>query len=1244
MRPPANNLGEHIKWLLNARAHIPPVGIPDKSAFAAATGVLGPVHGPVRVVDGPRDAWSGLEDVKAAAEPAAGRLPARAPAADRLPAQPPPPAAEPAMASRQLLCLDRESAADSSADAIKSSGELPNPPPLDAIASSASSTASFCTPKSDGRSSGSRPDDPFSSRIESMLSRKDIVTPVNQFNVSVLPSTVMTIDLTDDDNSNWEKDLSDGPRRRRRQSPQPSPSKRRKSGLGSSDFDSSPYSASKSSKFSGDGPIYEIYSSPHSEKLTPVAKTHKDVISDSDNDFDDDDFADEMELLQAEAENPALAAVSRYKQATPDEGLGPVPAAPAIAAALAMPVVAAAVAAAAPGAAMAESMATTAPAVAARPSMAPAENVRPAARPAAAVPAAPPPATAAGAAPTQARPAAKVAKAVASLPEPPRSALVPVQTNVPESSQWIDSMSRQELEFELQSLSFMRIDLLEQRLSVAEDPAKSDADKLAARARLCPEYERVSRLWMQCQLRLRQMRYERPAEPAAPAGRTDSFVPQTNYTSQATPAMREAARPVRAAAPSYAPVEYIDPDEYYEDDAYLADDIHEIEDDDFIADGYVPDEQPSSSNTDRPVRPAPETAYDFSFDIGSDYLGSSPVRPCLIDDDVQAVQMAPPAPTQSEPADPRELQYAWSGEVMTTLSSVFKLPGFRHNQLEAINATLAGRDVFVLMPTGGGKSLCYQLPALVRGGRTKGTTIVISPLISLMQDQVSHLLAKGIRASMINSRGDAEERKRAFQALMDGELNLLYISPEMLTSSAQIRRAIQQLHGQRQLARIVIDEAHCVSSWGHDFRPDYKQLGLFKKEYGDIPVMALTATANDRVQLDIRQNLGMVDCAFFKQSFNRPNLFYVVREKKKDVLGEIAELMKTKYPRKSGIIYCHSKNSCETTAKKLRQYGIRITHYHAGMNPDERLAVQEGWQQGRYQAICATVAFGMGIDKADVRYVVHYTLPRNLEGYYQETGRAGRDGSPSECVLYYAYRDAASMMTMIDRDKDIDYTTKEKQRSYLKQVIQYCENRIDCRRAQVLRYFNEAFEPAACAKTCDNCQNTAAAAYEETDVTEMAMQVIRLVQDVQHENVTMIYCMDIFRGAKTAKIQNAGHATAAGYAVGKAMERIDIERLFHKLVTEDALREFSIFNKAGYAASYIKAGPKAAQFLSGSRRLRMAFEVATRPAARPARPAPARTRSVSAPGTVGAAPAASRASRAAVSNAIRRRVARQRGA
>lgn len=544
--------------------------------------------------------------------------------------------------------------------------------------------------------------------------------------------------------------------------------------------------------------------------------------------------------------------------------------------------------------------------------------------------------------------------------------------------------------------------------------------------------------------------------------------------------------------------------------------------------------------------------------------------------------------------------HPWTPEVFAKLNEIFKLSSFRKNQLEAVNNTLAGRDTFVLMPTGGGKSLCYQLPAVVKSGKTRGTTIVVSPLISLMQDQVEHLWEKNIKAGMINSRGSAEEKKTTFNLFIDGFLDLVYLSPEMISASNQAKNAIDRLYKQGKLARVVVDEAHCVSSWGHDFRPDYKHLSYFKEHYPDIPVMALTATANDHVKMDIIHNLNLRDPLFLKQSFNRTNLFYEVLTKDKDHMKQIETMIRTKFRDQTGIIYCHSKNSCEQTSEKLINSGIKCAFYHAGMTPEDRLDIQKKWQQGTIKVICATIAFGMGIDKADVRFVIHLTLPRTLEGYYQETGRAGRDGNYSYCIMYYSFRDARTLQTMISRDKDLDRIGKEKHSTKLRQVIQYCENSTDCRRQQVLQYFNEEFDKKDCEKNCDNCQKgTDASTMYEKDVTEYAKKMTQLVESLQDQRVTLIYCQDIFKGSKSSKITSAGHDSLPQHGGGKDLEKVDIERIAFHLIAEKILEEFSVFNAAGFASSYIRIGPESSRLLNNRKKIIMTFSTRSKRSSRP---------------------------------------------
>ncbi|EGV63732.1 ATP-dependent DNA helicase [Yamadazyma tenuis ATCC 10573] len=526
-------------------------------------------------------------------------------------------------------------------------------------------------------------------------------------------------------------------------------------------------------------------------------------------------------------------------------------------------------------------------------------------------------------------------------------------------------------------------------------------------------------------------------------------------------------------------------------------------------------------------------------------------------------------------------------EIYSVLNKKFKLQNFRSNQFEAIISLLQGRDVFVLMPTGGGKSLCYQLPSLIKiGARNQGVTIVISPLISLMQDQVQHLKNKNIKAGMINSKIEYSEKKQIIDLFKTAQLDLVYLSPEMVNSSAQIQRIIKQLYDTKQLNKVIVDEAHCISSWGHDFRPDYKAMSIFRQNYPDIPIMALTATANDKVRLDILHLLNMKSPKVFKQSFNRINLYYEIRMKKAGFVEDIRDTILAKYKNQTGIIYCHSKQSCEQISMKLNQFGIESAFYHAGMSTEDRFEVQDSWQQERLRVICATIAFGMGIDKPNVRFVIHSFLPRNLEGYYQETGRAGRDGLHSDCIMYYSYKDARNLQLMIQKDEEYNQATKDNHLSKLRQVIQYCENNHDCRRRQVLQYFNENFDPKDCQKQCDSCNNNGSEI--SRDFTDVSRSIIRLVQSIQNEKITLLYCQDIFKGSNNSKIVSKGHHQLEYHGMGSKLTKLEIERIFFHLICEGCLEEYSVI-KGGFASNYVRVGLQASQVLSGTKSIVIKF-------------------------------------------------------
>ncbi|PIP60989.1 ATP-dependent DNA helicase RecQ [Candidatus Uhrbacteria bacterium CG22_combo_CG10-13_8_21_14_all_47_17] len=391
--------------------------------------------------------------------------------------------------------------------------------------------------------------------------------------------------------------------------------------------------------------------------------------------------------------------------------------------------------------------------------------------------------------------------------------------------------------------------------------------------------------------------------------------------------------------------------------------------------------------------------------------------------------------------------------MLELLKKHFGYESFRPLQEEVIEYCLSGKDSLVLMPTGGGKSLCYQIPALA----FPGLTIVVSPLVALMKDQVDALKANGISAAFMNSTLSPFEIAEVERLASSGRLKLLYLAPERLTKSS-VRRFLQTL----RISLFAVDEAHCISEWGHDFRPDYRNL-LLRQYFPNIPIIALTATANVRVREDIVSHLGLQDGRVFKSSFNRPNLTYRVLPKKRSFDQLLAEIKKR--PDQSVIVYCFSRKSTEKIAGDLRANGIKASAYHAGLSAQERTRVQERFIRDQTPVITATIAFGMGIDKPDVRLVAHMDLPKSVEGYYQETGRAGRDGLPSDCLLFFSTGDRVKHEFFIRRMEDLE--ERQRTRLQLQEVIKYGELH-SCRRAFLLRYFGETWQEQNCG-ACDIC-------------------------------------------------------------------------------------------------------------------------------------------------------------------------------
>ncbi|KAI1334754.1 hypothetical protein F5Y15DRAFT_400252 [Xylariaceae sp. FL0016] len=543
------------------------------------------------------------------------------------------------------------------------------------------------------------------------------------------------------------------------------------------------------------------------------------------------------------------------------------------------------------------------------------------------------------------------------------------------------------------------------------------------------------------------------------------------------------------------------------------------------------------------------------------------------------------ATTASRPsAIPPELKSKpWYRDVKRALKDRFRMLYFRHNQLEAINATLAGNDAFILMPTGGGKSLCYQLPAVVSSGKTSGISVVVSPLLSLMQDQVEHLKSLHIWAAAFNGETDPASKSEILTILKhkhpETHLSMLYVTPEMINKSTTFLNALGTLYRNKKLARLVIDEAHCVSQWGHDFRPDYKQLGSFRERFPTVPLMALTATATQNVIMDIKHNLGIEQCEEFSQSFNRPNLYYEVLRKEKDNTATIAELINSKYSGQTGIVYTLSRKSAENIAKKLQEHGIAAHHYHANVVAGDKAQIQKDWQKGKIKVVVATIAFGMGIDKPNVRFVIHQSIPKSLEGYYQETGRAGRDGKPSECYLYFSYGDVTSLRKMISDGEGSD-EQKERQRNMLNTVTAFCDNQSDCRRVEILRYFGEAFNKDQCHATCDNCKSQDV--FEVKDFTEYAVAALETVR--ARGKLTLVQCTEYLMGKKNKAEDREG--AEQYYGIAKGLPKHEIHRIIDRLVMEDALSEDNIINKKiGIAVQYFRIGRKARSFLGNQRKL-----------------------------------------------------------
>ncbi|XP_029016245.1 ATP-dependent DNA helicase Q1 [Betta splendens] len=534
----------------------------------------------------------------------------------------------------------------------------------------------------------------------------------------------------------------------------------------------------------------------------------------------------------------------------------------------------------------------------------------------------------------------------------------------------------------------------------------------------------------------------------------------------------------------------------------------------------------------------------------------------------EACDAAPSSSSHSATAAPvmnkQEMQrydgtdFPWYKELERHLKDTFHLSKFRPLQLRAMNLSMSSKDLFLVMPTGRGKSLCYQLPAVC----SKGFTLVITPLVSLMEDQIMYLNSVNVPGVMLNASSSKEHSKTVMAGLTDvkAPFKLVYVTPEKIAKSKLLMSRLEKAYNANLLSRIAVDEVHCCSQWGHDFRPDYKLLGILKRQFPRVPLLGLTATATSSVLKDCEKILCVSKPVTLTASFNRTNLYYEVRIKDSNnnaSISDIASLIDSRYKNQSGIVYVFSQKDAEFVASELQKRDILAYPYHATMDPVDKSRVHHKWASNKVKVVVATVAFGMGIDKPDVRFVIHHTISKSIENYYQESGRAGRDGHPADCIVYFGFSDIFRVSTMVVMEN-------VGQQKLLK-MVDYCQNVDRCRRSLMAVHFDEVWDDEGCNQMCDTCRHSED--HTSMDITQHAREVVQLLELAasMNEKLTPLKLVDAWMGRGPAKHRRLIQTTA--------LSRLQAEAVIVQLLLQGYLRED--FSFTPYTTHfYMKLGAK----------------------------------------------------------------------